>query len=70
MMELTAEQKHYCLNTCTICKAKEEELLRSCNSGYDVALDLLWFVEKCAETCSIHKNISNEKDKLYDKAET
>jgi hypothetical protein len=69
-MELTVEQRRYCLDNCTICKAKEEEFLRSCNSSYDAALDLLWFVEECAETCSRYKNIPNERDELYGKTET
>jgi hypothetical protein len=55
-MKLSAEQRLYCSDECPIGKTKKEEILNSCNSGYDAALDMLWFVEKCAETCERCKN--------------
>ena len=50
-MDLTIEQRMYCSDECLIGKAKKEELLNTHNSGYDAALEMHWFVEKCAETC-------------------
>lgn len=50
-MDLTIEQRIYCSDECPIGKAKKEELLNTHNSGYDAALEMHWFVEKCAETC-------------------
>lgn len=50
-MELTTEQRLYCSDQCPIGRAKKTELLNIHNSVYDAAFELLWFVEKCAETC-------------------
>ena len=50
-MELTNEQKLYCSDKCPIGRAKKEEFLERSNSGYDAALDMLWFVEECSKTC-------------------
>ena len=55
-MELSVEQRLYCSETCPIGKAKKAEFFRDSNSVYDAALDLIWFVEKCAETCDKCKN--------------
>jgi hypothetical protein len=50
-MMLTDEQREYCSNQCPIGKKKKEQLLDMNNSAYDAAIGMLWFVEKCAETC-------------------
>jgi hypothetical protein len=50
-MELTVEQRLYCSDKCPIGKAKKEEFLERSNSGYDAALDMIWFVEECSKTC-------------------
>jgi hypothetical protein len=59
-MELTKEQRDYCYKECPIGKAKSKEFLDANNSAYDAALDMMWFVEKCSETCERCKNGKSE----------
>lgn len=59
-MELTKEQQDYCYRECPIGKTKSRELLDASNSAYDAALDMMWFVEKCSETCERCKNGKSE----------
>ena len=61
-MELTKEQRDYCYKECPIGKAKSEEFLDANNSAYDAALDMMWFVEKCSETCERCKK--NEQPRI------
>ena len=59
-MELTSEQRAYCYRECPIGKVKSKEFLDASNSAYDAALDMMRFVEKCAETCERCKNGNSE----------
>ena len=59
-MELSIEQRLYCSDECPIGKLKKEEFLNNNNSGYNAALDMLCFVEKCAETCKRCKDGNSE----------
>jgi hypothetical protein len=55
-MELTSAQRAYCYQECPVGKVKSKEFLDASNSAYDAALDMMWFVEKCSETCERCKN--------------
>lgn len=40
----------YCINNCEIGKKKAKELLHNCDSVFDAAIDMQYFVKNCIES--------------------